>query len=95
MMIITEESVRVEVIQRFTVLFDKLDQLKWFEDEKDIQRRRKGFALVCRVKKDELKGIMELIKTLDLNEVLTDIYKKVREYGYKGKVTRKMIEVFF
>lgn len=44
------------------------------------------------MKKDDVKSIQVHTKTPD-SEAFLEIYKKLKEAGYKGKVSRKMIEV--
>lgn len=44
------------------------------------------------MKKKEVLGIMEMIKQNEANEVLNEIHRKMRDFGYKGRITRKMIE---
>jgi hypothetical protein len=45
------------------------------------------------MKKEEVKALIEILKSLDSNEALTEVHRKIREYGYKGRITKKMIEV--
>jgi len=36
---------------------------------------------------------MELLKSLDTNEGLNEVHKKMRDLGYRGRITKKAIEV--
>jgi hypothetical protein len=55
--------------------------------------RKRKLAFVRKIKKDEVKAIVDLIKALDSNEALVEVNKRMRDLGYKGRITKKTIEV--
>jgi len=91
-MILTEEQVRGEISQRMIDMLGKMEVLIKLDNDSDPKSGTKKFALVRRMKREEVKAMMEVLKSLDGNESLTEIHKKMRDFGYKGRITRKMIE---
>lgn len=71
-----------------------IERFSGLTSEDLLMERKKNFALTRKLNKEKMRASLDMLKGLDDNEALTEIHKKLREFGYKGKVSKKLIEVF-
>jgi hypothetical protein len=58
----------------------------------DPKDPKKAIRFVKKIGRKEAQAVMDILKSLDENAALTEVHSKMKNYGYKARITRKNIE---